>query len=349
MDIKKFSRKDSKRRKSLMEIVECDYILECKDLLNDAVTFNKDVYKSIYNEISENFSKFLLFSNEIGKIDVEINWEYVLEHIEEHFNDKNWEKIHIKCRVNKLDEKKEEALVNLMGQCLEVFFYDLFIITNLSVPGCLCFYNAKLKINKDWLDKNYRIAWLDANYHMSSFMFSYSYQISETKKWPKISILELKNVIEWYKSLEVGFNQTARTRTIKAIFAIFHVCREDDISPTLLIWLAHALESLYDTPSVRISKVLKDRIFLFLEQPKENSRKIKKEIENFYDSRSNFVHGDFEIHHPCRNENLDKEFKTYFEKIYDPCSLAFSIVVGTLQKMIVNEWKEIKFVESYRG
>jgi hypothetical protein len=71
--------------------------------------------------------------------------------------------------------------------------------------------------------------------------------------------------------------------------------------------------------------------------------------DNFYDVRSRFVHGDFEIQHPCGNEMLDKEVDAFFDKLIEPYELAFSIVLATLQKMIESSWNDFVFSEIFYG
>lgn len=88
---------------------------------------------------------------------------------------------------------------------------------------------------------------------------------------------------------------------------------------------------------------------MFLELPLVNSRKLKKKIRDFYEIRSRFVHGELDISHPTNNDILDKSLDSYTNNLLENYYFGFSIVLATIQKMIANNWNEIRFSENYTG
>jgi hypothetical protein len=119
--------------------------------------------------------------------------------------------------------------------------------------------------------------------------------------------------------------------------------------PTDLVWFAHAMEALYDTPSDAILRTMRDRMFLVLGEPVENSKKIRKLINQFYDLRSSFVHGDYEILKPSWL-SLAASIEAFDREGSDRSKfLISSVVIATLQKMIINNWRGLSFHQIFSG
>jgi hypothetical protein len=115
------------------------------------------------------------------------------------------------------------------------------------------------------------------------------------------------------------------------------------------MWLMHALESFYDTPKGTIERSLKNRIMLLLGEPIWGQKLILRKIGALYDERSAYVHGVSPIHHPLHNDIMDARLEAYVSSNLERCGLVTAIIVGSIQKMIREGWKEVRYEEVLIG
>jgi len=185
----------------------------------------------------------------------------------------------------------------------------------------------------------------DININLSSSMwFGYLF-VYKKYRWPTIKTIPAINTYNWLKKLDLNLKQTATNRIERVLFALLNYSYSENISPVNILWLTLALESLYDIPPSSIIKTLRNRIFLVLGEPTQNSKLIKKIIDSFYEIRSRIVHGQFNISPPESIEFFD------FSKIDQDGVLlqneeyALTILIATLQKMILSSSTELVFNE----
>jgi hypothetical protein len=235
-----------------------------------------------------------------------------------------------------------ESQRKLAWESLHLFLVDTFMAMNLSSPGCCDFLGATLSCNEDSHQEEYLNIYGDP---LAAAWFH-----SLDRGWPEIQYVPLERVVTWLHSLmDIHTRQLASSRIERAIFSLYHVCYESKLTPTLLIWLAHALESLYDTPPNLVSRHLQRRIIQVLDAPIEQQKRIKKQLRQFYDLRSSFVHGNLDIPHPLEDESVDDRVEEFRVSLLDPIDLAVGIVLSTLQKHITENWREVVFSETYEG
>ncbi|WP_339785356.1 hypothetical protein NSQ38_28220 [Paenibacillus sp. FSL R7-0313] len=317
---------------------------------------------NVWDEITSTISSFTIHTDD-KQINVSIDWGMHLNTIKEKIftdamsmkeyikNNHNFldeenssdEYLELVCRIScrQLDELNSQASDIELKYYLENTFYHVFLMINLSAPGAFNPYSPFLKSRENLGLELYKL---------SSFDFENSWINSIEVGWPSISYIPFPKVWAWYSQLNIGTRQIASTRLERALFSLLHCSlSEGGISPTDLIWVSHALESLYDTPNGLINRILVDRISMFLELPLVNSRKLKKKIRDFYEIRSRFVHGELDISHPTNNDILDKSLDSYTNNLLENYYFGFSIVLATIQKMIANNWNEIRFSENYTG
>jgi hypothetical protein len=285
------------------------YIAKCKEV------YNKNISMAEYRKLSEDERATL----EIGVLTNIMDYVECTASI-----DNNAISREIKCRI--------------VQDYIEKFFYDIFVVANISAPGCCNLYKMNYIVDDS----------IERQIDLYSGQFESAWKWSIDNKWPDIQYIPLMKVWDWYNNLGIGTRQIARTKLERVLFALLHFSTSGDISAINMIWLAHALESLFDTPEALISQTLKNRIFLVLQEPK-NIKTIKKKINEFYQLRSSFVHGDFDINHPLSNTLFEDELFEYGNKIIDVEYTAISIIVATLQKMVNNNWSNIEFAERYDG
>jgi hypothetical protein len=91
---------------------------------------------------------------------------------------------------------------------------------------------------------------------------------------------------------------------------------------------------------------LKRRIFLVLGEPKTNSKKIKKAIDDFYKLRSKIIHGNFQVGIPNANECFDSAMYDEYSNIIDYEPIIIGILIGTIQNLILNSSTSFEFTEN---
>ncbi len=241
-----------------------------------------------------------------------------------------------------LKNTKDEVDYYLNCQSIaELSLSYVFLALNLASPGCIDFTLAEVK------SENYQTG-PPTLIGLSAQNLRTSWSWSLKKGWPAIRKLDLEACWKWVQSLNLGFRQIANTNTEKALFAFLNACRYNESPPIQIIWLVHALEAIYDTPQAGIVKTLKNRLYLTLGNPTYNS-KLNRIINDFYDTRSKFVHGESEISHPLKIHQLDTKMRNYKNDFAESVQLGFSTLIATFQKMITNNWTEICFKEEMQG
>ncbi|NER18338.1 HEPN domain-containing protein [Spongiivirga citrea] len=167
--------------------------------------------------------------------------------------------------------------------------------------------------------------------------------------WPEIRIIPIKYVVEWYDSLKVGLKIKAENNMERALFSALYFCHDtySGYNPTLIVWIIQALESFYGISSNdSIIKALKNRIFLHLGQTSQ-PKKVNKKINEFYDYRSKFVHGDMEIMRLGGDKFLREDYiDDYNLKLIDLCDFGATLIISSIQKMIIAGAKSVGFNET---
>ncbi|MBD2097752.1 hypothetical protein H6F90_22015 [Trichocoleus sp. FACHB-591] len=220
--------------------------------------------------------------------------------------------------------------------------YQIFLAMNLAVPGSCDFYSAAVSpISSDGNGPRKEELLL-----LAGSVFEGAAELGEKWNWPILQDLPIQKVLDWIQQIGLPESHFAHSTTERAICGLLHVCNQPDISPSEVVWLAQALEALFDTPQAGISKVLRERIFLVLGEPPENSKKIKKAINAFYDYRSRYVHGEIPIPNPMSLRLSDSSLDDFINELMEHVDLAMLLVVAALQKLIVQGGSTFEFSEA---
>ncbi|MDQ0090328.1 hypothetical protein J2T12_003742 [Paenibacillus anaericanus] len=314
----------------------------------------------ILNDIQSNLGRFELNRNNMS-IHLNLDWSKAISDIEknmeknffidelytefEKYKDK-YESINdfFNERAKEIPKGTEVVIVATVSkvdiveldQTIKNFVYHLFLVLNLSYPGFINYYNARLLSPKNseeltLCNDEFEECWSNEN-------------------WPIIKYIPINTVCNWYNKYNLWNKFISETRLDKCLFSLLHFCEEIKISPSKIVWLAHALESIYEIPQSAILHSLKDRISIVLfENYEEERSKISKRINEFYQYRSNFVHGNLTIYTPSEeliNSDIHKE---YLNQLFQTENFAFRILVATLQKMIIEDWNCFNFKTIFEG
>jgi hypothetical protein len=221
---------------------------------------------------------------------------------------------------------------------VEVYLSLVFLAMNLAVPGSANFSSVRIRTSErtglpvGWSSVPFEGVWLDG----------------DQWPWAQPSILALAKTWTWLQQLQPMGSQVAHGAVQRALFSLLHATGESDFSPTILIWLCSALEALYDVPFETIGRTLRNRVFLLLGRPASH-KVAARQIARLYDVRSKFAHGSFEVVHPSENEFLDGNIDRIYKVIFPVSCLGYALVLSTLQHMIRNGWRALKFDETLHG
>ena len=255
-----------------------------------------------------------------------------------------WEKVEVPIEVSfidKLTKNNDESQMKFGRFIAERFLYDCFLTMNLASPGCCNFDNSHIH------DANLQH---ENEIDATALPFENAWIDSLKNSWPIINSISLHDVLSWFDTLDIGIHQIARNRMERGIFSLLQVCAIANYNkPEILIWIAHGLETIFDSPQNKISHTLQDRICEVLEAPPQKETSIRKQIRNFYDLRSKFAHGEMDVSHPTKNDLLDKRFGEYQSAIMGSADFGTSILVAVIQKHIINHWRQIDFREIHEG
>jgi len=236
--------------------------------------------------------------------------------------------------ILEIDISGSQATEQVLRQAGEIYLSFVFLALNLAAPGCADFWSLRIDDETNHTALGY-----------SNDLLAGGWEEGLELGWPPIAPLDLSRVVEWLVVNEFFKGQVASSRQQRVIYALLNLCRAGEAGPPGAIWLAHAMEALVDSPSSRISALLKDRLFLLLGSPEHSSRKIRKLFNEFYNLRSRVVHGSFNVCHPACNQVLDKKVNDYRAEFSASLSFASAIVVSALQMMILEKWSEVSFKE----
>jgi len=234
-------------------------------------------------------------------------------------------------------QRRAEVLV-------EKYLYDVFFVMNIALPGCCEFLNARVMANDGFALKYGGAEAL----HLSSYSFELAHDNYLDGDVFAPRPLCLKDVFDWYQALNLGVSQKADTSTARAIFALLHMCKSE-ASIATVIWIFHALESIFSTRIGEGVPGITARMMFLLDLDSRYQKRLNKGLRELYDCRSAFVHGNYDVHHPMGNEQLDERLDDDRGDMYRVCSFGFNLIVLSLQNLISKGWVGLTVAESVVG
>ncbi|WP_143504054.1 MULTISPECIES: hypothetical protein [unclassified Pseudomonas] len=226
----------------------------------------------------------------------------------------------------------------------EKYLYDIFFIMNMSVPGSCEFLNVRFYKSADSVQVSRDVA----RFNLSSYNFEEGYfDCLNGKTFAPIE-LPLEQVNSWYQRLGLGVKQKADNQVARAIYALLHVCKSD-IDINSIIWIFHALESIYTTRVGEGVPGIANRMIGLIDLDVSKKKAVTNNLRSLYNYRSAFVHGGYEVHHPMGSEVLDKRLDADRFDIYDGCRVGFNLVVLSIQKLIQKNWFGLSVTETVVG
>ena len=243
-----------------------------------------------WNGLKNNFSKRQYNTKHDGVVTIEIDWlnprNKALEQRELYKkSQKDIIKYYSELSLKELNKKltckayvysdKNDSIPSAIDY-LKYFLYECFFVMNLSSPGSFNLYNSYIELETCEDNKNHHQITKE-NLSSSEYIFENALHDSFDFKWPVIQHLDLKRVLNWYLSQDIGIVQVGKTRVEKTLFSLLHIS-EKGMGPEALMWCAFCLESLYDTPNALSFNFLVRRISELLAVPVEKKKFLQKKF-----------------------------------------------------------------------
>ncbi|HSI21701.1 MAG TPA: hypothetical protein VK959_01650 [Methylophilaceae bacterium] len=244
------------------------------------------------------------------------------------------------------EENSEHFRLWTGNDLLEHFLYELFLLANLATPGCFNLYRSYIRVPK--LDPT-KDVFAQTELELSEYLFESAWHEAQQSAWLKVGFQPFENVLEWYRRHNIGFRQVAKTNIERALFSLLHLSRREFFEPEATLWIASALEAVFDTPHGSSFQYLNNRISNLLVLSDKEKAILKKKLREFYDIRNGFVHGGGVICHPLTNEAWDGEVDEVVMRIIQSNNFAVTILLSSVQELIRNNSVGFMFTETIKN
>ncbi len=155
-------------------------------ILKDELYFNEFFisFKNLFTSVNKK-------TNQLGTIEIKFDWT-ILEDAIIDFK-ASGKRIRFEIPIIASYNRFELKLIqthNLLQHYIEVIIYDIFLIMNLSHPGCFSIFNVILKVIPDY----------EITFRIDDMMFSTAMYTSLNRNGVNISNIELSRVYKWYNT-----------------------------------------------------------------------------------------------------------------------------------------------------
>lgn len=252
----------------------------------------------------------------------------------------NFEQVHT-CPVE-ITANHPPAVQNHSGEHeLHLLLIEIFLVANLSCPGSFNLFRSYIR-NRS-LDPM-KDSMAQTELELSEYVFENAWHEGQGHKWLGVGFLPFADVLHWYNSLEVRGKGAATNDIERALFSLLHLGRASFLEPTAVLWLASALEALFDTPNGSSFSFLCKRIALLHDLGPANTNELKRRLRAFFDVRNAFAHGGSSVLHPLADDR-DSQVQSKHSELLEVTNFASAVLLGSVQELIRRGWKGMTFQE----
>lgn len=224
---------------------------------------------------------------------------------------------------------------------LQALAVDLYLMANLASPGSFNLYRSYLR---DTTKDPAKDPLAQTDLELSEYVFETAWHEARTFEWLKVDFVPFKAVVAWCESLELSGKSVATTDVERALFSLLHLGRASFMEPSAVLWLASALEALFDTPSGGSFSFLCQRAAILLDLKKEEVTELRRRMRQFYDIRNAFVHGGARILHPLADDR-ESVVQAETSDLLSTTNFAAAVLIGSVQELIRRNWRGLSFSE----
>lgn len=218
---------------------------------------------------------------------------------------------------------------------------DIYLIANLSCPGS---FNLHRSYIRDTTRRPETDPLAQTDLELSEYSFETAWHEAQSLKWLKVDFVPFADALRWHSALDLSGKNVAANDVERALFSLLHLGRASFMDPTATLWLASALEALFDTPSGSSFTFLCKRVALLLELNKDENTELKRRLRSFFDLRNAFAHGGGPILHPLADDR-DKQVEASIGNLLCSTNFALAVLIGSVQELIRRGWRSISFEE----
>lgn len=232
-------------------------------------------------------------------------------------------------------EEVERIAKEVLGDILYFSVCSLLLCSHIAYPGALQASPLFTFADDDLLEQKNGFSWTLYD----------SVEIAIELGWPEIRRLPIIDVWNWIMKIPGFHIGQGVGRVGRALAALSRIIQNPQLdSPINFVWSLMALEALYASGNEGIKSQLMEKTELFLGQRLAN----KKRFNRIYDFRSRFVHGDIDFqfeYAPYPYGEPDK----FWDDVYDCERIAASILIATLQELILRDMYDLEFEYSIKS
>jgi hypothetical protein len=224
---------------------------------------------------------------------------------------------------------------------LQTLILDIYLVANLASPGSFNLYRSYLR---DPSKDPAKDPLAQTDLELSEYVFETAWHEARTFEWLKVSFISFDIVKKWCEQLQLSDKSIATSDVERALFSLLHLGRASFMEPSAVLWIASALEALFDTPSGNSFSVLCQRIGVLLGLSKDEMIELRRRMRQFYDIRNAFVHGGGRILHPLADDR-DTLVQKETSDLLSTTNFASAVLIGSIQELIRRDWQGITFQE----
>ncbi|MGL4231852.1 MAG: hypothetical protein ACRCWJ_10845 [Casimicrobium sp.] len=248
------------------------------------------------------------------------------------------------CNVE-IVETKERVSAFVFDYPLLRTLHEIFLISNLASPGAFNLYRSYLRDPALDPAKN---PLAQTELGLSEYLFENAWHEARDAPWLKIDFIAFDQVRNWYLSLGIKSKNVSSSPVERALLALLHLSKIEFSEQTATLWIASALESLFDTPSGGAFSFLCARVASLLDLNAAETSDLRKKLRSFFDIRHAFVHGGSDIWHPVVVYDNDKKAQQVMSTLISHNGFACSVLIACLQELVRRNWKGMRFDEQIR-
>ncbi|PLK49096.1 hypothetical protein C0V76_07795 [Uliginosibacterium sp. TH139] len=227
-----------------------------------------------------------------------------------------------------------------MHELHSVLIY-LFLVANLATPGSFNLYRSFIRDTERDPTKD---SLAQTDLELSEYVFENAWHEAQTYPWLKVGFLPFDQVAAWLESLNIKNKNVATTDLDRALFSLLYLGRASFMDPTAAMWIAAALEALFDTPSGSSFSFLCARISALFSLKDPEAIDMKRRLRAFFDLRNAFAHGGARIHHILADDR-DKAVEGDIGRLLEVTGFASAVLIAAIQELIRRDWKGMSFCE----
>ena len=229
------------------------------------------------------------------------------------------------------EEKIDGLLKGFYGHVGSNFLFILSIIFNISYEFSLDFLRGVIIGKNNQLLEKTQIIFNS---------FEYAYESQYKLKWPQVDSINVFTTLNWLNNNNISVVERSSCKASRAINALTQTFGKisESTSPHLF-WVMLGIEALLAEGNNNVTNQIRTKCIVLFGEPKE----FKKKLNQLYDYRSRFVHGDIDIPPKLFYED-DQDFSKEYQQQLD---FGMSILIALIRKLICENKTEFKFEYIY--